>query len=131
MDSARLYSAFSNGNSTSLNFSPIPPSIPKSPRRWPPILLCSSNLARPAAAHSRLLFRHDSGNSTTKIVPDGKPHKFEAKNKQFLIDGEPTLLIAGEMHFGRILPEDFEARVKQAKAMGLNALSFYLFWNLF
>ena len=37
----------------------------------------------------------------TKIVPDGKPHKFEAKNKQFLIDGEPTLLIAGEMHFGR------------------------------
>ena len=66
----------------------------------------------------------------TKIVPDGKPHQFEAKNKQFLIDGEPTLLIAGEMHFGRILPEDFETRVKQAKAMGLNALSFYLFWNL-
>jgi beta-galactosidase len=66
----------------------------------------------------------------TKIVPDGKPHKFEAKNKQFLIDGEPTLLIAGEMHFGRVLPEDFELRVKQAKAMGLNTLSFYLFWNL-
>src|SRR5262245_54188696 len=66
----------------------------------------------------------------TTIVPDGKPHTFEAKNKQFLIDGEPTLLIAGEMHFGRILPEDFETRVKQAKAMGLNALSFYLFWNL-
>ena len=66
----------------------------------------------------------------TTIVPDGKPHTFETKNKQFLIDGEPTLLIAGEMHFGRILPEDFETRVKQAKAMGLNALSFYLFWNL-
>ncbi len=66
----------------------------------------------------------------TKIVPDGKPHKFETKNKQFLIDGEPTVLIAGEMHFGRILPEDFETRVKQAKAMGLNTLSFYMFWNL-
>ena len=65
-----------------------------------------------------------------KIVPDGKPHKFETRNKQFLIDGEPTLLIAGEMHFGRVLPEDFETRVKQAKAMGLNTLSFYLFWNL-
>jgi beta-galactosidase len=66
----------------------------------------------------------------TKIVPDGKPHKFELRNKQFLIDNDPTILIAGEMHFGRILPEDFEARVKQAKAMGLNTLSFYLFWNL-
>jgi beta-galactosidase len=66
----------------------------------------------------------------TKIVPDGKPHTFEAKNKQFLIDGDPTLLIAGEMHFGRVLPEDFETRVKQAKSMGLNTLSFYLFWNL-
>jgi beta-galactosidase len=66
----------------------------------------------------------------TKIVPDGKPHKFETKNKQFLVDGDPTVLITGEMHFGRILPEDFEARVKQAKAMGLNTLSFYLFWNL-
>ncbi|MBN1972916.1 MAG: beta-galactosidase [Sedimentisphaerales bacterium] len=66
----------------------------------------------------------------TKIVPDGKPHKFETRNKQFLIDGDPTIIIAGEMHFGRILPEDFETRVKQARAMGLNTLSFYLFWNL-
>ncbi|HEY4330442.1 MAG TPA: beta-galactosidase, partial [Phycisphaerae bacterium] len=66
----------------------------------------------------------------TTIVPDGKPHVFAAKNKTFSIDGQPTILIAGEMHFGRILPEDFETRVKQAKAMGLNAISFYLFWNL-
>jgi beta-galactosidase len=66
----------------------------------------------------------------TKIIPDGKPHKFETRNKQFLIDGEPTLLIAGEMHFGRVLLEDFQTRVKQARAMGLNTLSFYLFWNL-
>ena len=56
----------------------------------------------------------------TQIVPDGRAHKFETRNKQFLIDNEPTIIIAGEMHFGRILPEDFETRVKQAKAMGLN-----------
>ena len=103
---------------------------PKNRRRWPPNLLSSSNLARPrgGGAHWRVV--PGANVKLTKIVPDGKPHKFEAKNKQFLIDGEPTLLIAGEMHFGRILPEDFETRVKQAKAMGLNALSFYLFWNL-
>jgi beta-galactosidase len=62
-------------------------------------------------------------------VPDGRPHKFEARDHRFWIDGQPTLLIAGEMHFGRVLPEDWELRIRQAKAMGLNAISFYLFWN--
>jgi len=66
----------------------------------------------------------------SSIVPDGKPHKFAAVGKQFLLDDQPTTIIAGEMHFGRIQPEDFETRIKQAKAMGLNTISFYLFWNL-
>jgi beta-galactosidase len=68
--------------------------------------------------------------SVTKIVPDGKVHKFEARDRNFWIDGEQTLLVSGEMHFGRVLPEDWETRIKQAKAMGLNTISFYLFWNL-
>jgi beta-galactosidase len=68
--------------------------------------------------------------AVTPLAPDGKPHRFELREKQFWIDGEPTLLVAGEMHFGRVLPEDWELRIKQAKAMGLNTLSFYLFWNL-
>jgi beta-galactosidase len=63
-------------------------------------------------------------------APDGQPHKFEFGDKQFLLDGQPMLIAAGEMHFGRVLPQDWEHRIKQAKAMGLNTLSFYLFWNL-
>ena len=63
------------------------------------------------------------------IVPDGKPHRFEARDHRFFIDGQPTMLPAGEMHFGRVLPEDWDLRIKQAKAMGLNTISFYLFWN--
>lgn len=66
----------------------------------------------------------------TRVVPDGKPHTFEARDDHFFIDGEPTLLMAGEMHFGRVLPENWDLRIKQAKAMGLNTVSFYLFWNL-
>jgi len=65
----------------------------------------------------------------TTIAPDGQPHKFETRDHRFWIDGQPTLLIVGEMHFGRVLPEDWDLRIKQAKAMGLNAISFYLFWN--
>src|SRR5471030_668866 len=67
--------------------------------------------------------------SVTSIVPDGKVHKFEARDHQFFIDGQSTMLVAGEMHFGRVLAEDWETRIKQAKAMGLNTISFYLFWN--
>jgi beta-galactosidase len=67
--------------------------------------------------------------TVTGIVPDGKPHQFEARDHQFFIDGQPTMLIAGEMHFGRVQPDDWETRIKQAKAMGLNTISFYLFWN--
>src|SRR6476660_7322869 len=67
--------------------------------------------------------------SVTSIVPDGQPHAFAARDHAFSIDGQPTLLVAGEMHFGRVQPEDWELRIRQAKAMGLNAVSFYLFWN--
>jgi beta-galactosidase GanA len=35
------------------------------------------------------------------------------------------------MHFGRVLPEDWDARLKQAKAMGLSTVSLYLFWTYF
>ena len=56
-------------------------------------------------------------------------HTFEARDHQFLIDGKPAELLAGEMHFGRVQPDDWETRIKQAKAMGLNTISFYLFWN--
>jgi beta-galactosidase len=65
----------------------------------------------------------------TTVVPDGHPHRFETRDHQFFIDGKPTLIVSGEMHFGRVLPEDWDTRIKQAKAMGLNTLSFYLFWN--
>jgi len=70
-----------------------------------------------------------TGCSTT-VEPDSRPHKFEARDGKFFIDGEPTLLVSGEMHFGRVLPEDWDTRLKQAKAMGLNTISLYLFWNL-
>ncbi|HEY2759890.1 MAG TPA: beta-galactosidase [Pirellulales bacterium] len=64
------------------------------------------------------------------LVPDGRLHQFRMHDKQFWIDDQPIVLLAGEMHFGRVLADDWELRIKQAKAMGLNTVSFYLFWNL-
>ena len=60
-----------------------------------------------------------SSDPVTTIVPDGKVHKFEARNQQFFIDGQPTLIVSGkEMHFGRVQPEDWDTRIKQAKRYG-------------
>ena len=67
--------------------------------------------------------------TVTGIVSDGRPHQFATRDHQFFIDNQPTLLVAGEMHFGRVQPEDWDLRLRQAKAMGLNTVSFYLFWN--
>ena len=45
---------------------------------------------------------NSSAQTVTGIVPDGKAHQFEARDHQFFIDGQPTMLVAGEMHFGRV-----------------------------
>jgi beta-galactosidase len=60
---------------------------------------------------------------------DGKSHKFSAANKQFTIDGQPIEIIAGEMHPSRIPWQFWEDRIKKARAMGLNTVSVYIFWN--
>jgi len=91
-----------------------------------PILLL---LSAPVCASAQTGAPQPAAIPLATAVPDGRPHKFEARDHRFWIDGQATLLIAGEMHFGRVLPEDWDTRIKQAKAMGLNAISFYLFWN--
>ena len=49
---------------------------------------------------------------------------------KFLLDGKPFQIISGEMHYPRIPREYWRARLKMARAMGLNTISTYVFWNL-
>src|SRR5882724_3441398 len=60
---------------------------------------------------------------------DGQRHRFAAADGKFSIDEEPIQIVAGEMHPSRIPYQFWEDRIKKAKAMGLNAVSFYVFWN--
>ncbi len=64
-----------------------------------------------------------------EIRPDGKPHIFVAGQGQFLLDGKPFRIVSGEMHYPRIPREYWRARLKMARAMGLNAITTYVFWN--
>lgn len=59
--------------------------------------------------------------------PSGR--QFEVRDGKFMLDGKPVQLICGEMHYPRIPKEYWRDRLKRAKAMGLNTVSAYVFWN--
>lgn len=57
-------------------------------------------------------------------------HTFKAENGQFTLDGKPFQVISGEMHYARIPRPYWRDRLKMAKAMGLNTITTYVFWNV-
>ncbi|TKB96229.1 beta-galactosidase [Pedobacter cryophilus] len=57
------------------------------------------------------------------------PQTFIAGNKEFLLNGKPYVVRAGELHFPRIPREYWDQRIKLTKAMGMNTICIYLFWN--
>jgi beta-galactosidase len=57
-------------------------------------------------------------------------HTFALGDTDFLLDGKPYQLISGEMHYPRVPKEAWRDRMKMAKAMGLNTIGTYVFWNL-
>jgi beta-galactosidase len=56
-------------------------------------------------------------------------HTFALGDSAFLLDGKPLQIISGEMHCTRIPRAYWRARMKMAKAMGLNTIGTYVFWN--
>ena len=57
-------------------------------------------------------------------------NKFELSDTNFLMNGEPFQIISGEMHYPRIPRGAWRQRFQMAKAMGLNTISTYIFWNV-
>lgn len=58
-----------------------------------------------------------------------KKHTFEIKDGQFLYDGKAIQIHSGEIHYARIPKEYWRHRLKMVKAMGLNTIATYVFWN--
>lgn len=57
---------------------------------------------------------------------------FGGKNgEEFLLNGKPFQIRAGEIHPQRIPREYWDHRIKMCKAMGLNTIAFYAMWNDF
>ena len=57
-------------------------------------------------------------------------HIFAAEGDHFTLDGKPFKVISGELHYARIPREYWHARLKMARAMGLNTIATYVFWNV-
>jgi len=55
--------------------------------------------------------------------------RFSIGTQDFLLDGKPLQIRCGEMHFARVPREYWAHRLKSIKAMGLNTVCAYLFWN--
>ena len=57
-------------------------------------------------------------------------HTFAIGTNDFLLDGNRLQIRCGEIHAARVPKEYWRQRLKMAKAMGLNTVCAYLFWNL-
>jgi beta-galactosidase len=57
-------------------------------------------------------------------------HQVGIAGDHFVLDGKPLEIISGEMHYARIPREYWRDRLKKARAMGLNTVSTYVFWNV-
>ncbi len=55
---------------------------------------------------------------------------FSIGNKTFLLNGEPFVIKAAEIHYTRIPRDYWEHRIKMCKAMGMNTICIYVFWNI-
>jgi beta-galactosidase len=56
-------------------------------------------------------------------------HTFKIENGSFLYDGKPLEIHSGEMHYARIPEQYWRQRLKMLRAMGMNAVATYVFWN--
>ena len=64
------------------------------------------------------------------VLADNKPGTFTIGDKTFLLNGEPFVVKAAEIHYPRIPRPYWEHRIQMCKSLGMNAVCIYIFWNI-
>lgn len=67
--------------------------------------------------------------TATGASASGKTQSFKAGEGTFLLNGEPFVVKAAELHYPRIPRPYWEQRIQMCKALGMNAVCLYVFWN--
>ena len=70
------------------------------------------------------------GSACGLVAADGGGHRFAIGEHDFLLDGQPLQIRCGELHAARVPREYWAHRLRLLKAMGLNTVCAYLFWNV-
>ncbi|HET9173238.1 MAG TPA: beta-galactosidase family protein [Actinospica sp.] len=55
--------------------------------------------------------------------------RFAIGEDDFLLDGEPTRILSGALHYFRVHPDLWADRIVKAREMGLNTIETYVAWN--
>ena len=55
---------------------------------------------------------------------------FEVGQNTFLLNGQPFVVKAAEVHYPRIPRPYWEHRIQMCKALGMNTICIYVFWNI-
>ena len=66
----------------------------------------------------------------TTALADSKPGTFTIGDKTFLLNGQPFVVKAAEVHYPRIPRPYWEHRIQMCKSLGMNAVCIYIFWNI-
>ena len=54
----------------------------------------------------------------------------QVKGREFLLRGKPFQILSGEIEYARIPRADWRDWLRKVRAMGLNTITVYVFWNL-
>ena len=68
--------------------------------------------------------------TSTTVLAAQKPGTFTTGDKTFLLNGQPFIVKAAEVHYPRIPRPYWEHRIQMCKALGMNTLCLYVFWNI-
>ena len=60
----------------------------------------------------------------------GKKGSFTVGTNTFLLNGKPFTVKAAEIHYPRIPRDYWDHRIKMCKALGMNTVCIYIFWNI-
>ncbi len=66
----------------------------------------------------------------TPVCAAVKGGSFTTGNKTFLLNDKPFVVKAAELHYPRIPRAYWEHRIKMCKALGMNTICLYVFWNI-
>ena len=66
----------------------------------------------------------------TEMMAAKKGGTFTTGDKTFLLNGKPFVVKAAELHYPRIPRAYWEHRIKMCKALGMNTVCLYVFWNI-